>query len=283
MTEDTIEVDRDELEAIVDERVDERLQETKQRRSRRSFLASLAGAAGVGALGVNWIQEVTATDGSAVGQIGTPQNRVNVYAHTIGDSNNPVDEFYVENQYDVADQGQTINVDQIGADTASQVTFNDPLSTESLVIGGTLYEEDDNSPFTVDDATTATYTIAGDFDEILIIPQRTNVGFDEVQINGKTGDNYKIVDNSDSRSTGETEWLLNNRTRRIRLISIALLPGNADQVGLSVSHVYSSDAATVFGSYDGDAITSLDSITVSESGGASRGLDARVYGRSMNI
>jgi len=131
---DTIEVNREELEEIVDERVKKRLAEKETGYSRRSVLASVAAAAGVGAVGgYPFIQEVTATDGSADGRVGTPSSPVNVYAHSIGDSNNPVSEFYVENQYDVANQGQTIAVDQIGADTASEVRFTDPLSTDEIL------------------------------------------------------------------------------------------------------------------------------------------------------
>jgi hypothetical protein len=130
------------VERLIDERVEqqveEKLSQRKTRRSRRSFLASMAAAAGVGAVGVDWIRSVEATDGSAVGQIGTPSSKVNIYAHSLGDSNNPVDEFYVDQEF-VSDSQTNLAVDNISADSETEVSYNDPIGDAANPVPGTSH------------------------------------------------------------------------------------------------------------------------------------------------
>jgi hypothetical protein len=213
--------------------------------SRRQAMGALASIAGGATLATALTQAVAAdaSTSDGDGDVGQPGNRVDVFAD--------------------------------GVDATS-------VTTESLVIGGTLYEQDGNSPFTVSSSTSATYTISGSYDEVLIIPESTNFYHDQLQVNGITSSDYRILDNSDSRTTGQSEWDLGNFSNRSRLISIRRISRN-DVAGLSVTWAHDSTGQTVAGQCANTNITSLDSFTVIDSGGSSRDFRARVYGRVMNV
>ena len=83
------------------------------------------------------------------------------------------------------------------------------VSAGTLVIGGTLYEEDANSP----DGVAAgagdgdfTYTVAGDYNEIIIIPDRGRTRYDGIRVNGDSGTNYRYHDRADVRTDDATQW-----------------------------------------------------------------------------
>ena len=72
-----------EIKKRIDERVDERINELIQSRklTRRKALASAATLAGFGAAGYHWIGQAQASD--AVGQIGTPADRPEVFCYYV--------------------------------------------------------------------------------------------------------------------------------------------------------------------------------------------------------
>jgi hypothetical protein len=92
MSDNTITIDESDLEQLVEQKVQERAAETAEQTgtSRRRVLASLAGIAGAGALGYTGGQRVAADPSDAAGT---------VYFEQIGDSNNPVSELYVDQEF----------------------------------------------------------------------------------------------------------------------------------------------------------------------------------------
>lgn len=131
---ETIEISEDELEAIVDEKVEQRLEEERTQVSRRSVIGALAGAAGVGALG--WGAGSAAAD---------PANASGtVYFDQIGDSNYPVTELHVDKQinYNTDETFDNITVNStadltdvladtlLGADVSSNAVAERALETD---------------------------------------------------------------------------------------------------------------------------------------------------------
>jgi len=154
------------------------------------------------------------------------------------------------------------------------------ISTEELVIGGTLYEEDDNSPFTVSSQSSYTYTVANSYDEVIIIsPAKSGGAFDELQINGDTGSNYSYVDNGDNQTTGATAFAVPSVGTRVSYIQ---LRDNGFNVRMGLEFMGSDTGQTVGGengNVGGDGITQF---TVSDSGGSSNDwIGVRVFGREM--
>lgn len=104
------------IEALVEQKVqaevERRLQNNERGRSRRSVLASLAGIAGAGALGVYGGQRAAADPSQASGT---------VYFEQIGDADNPVQDLYVQNQTNYSETenitAEDIVVDFVGSDS----------------------------------------------------------------------------------------------------------------------------------------------------------------------
>ena len=82
----------------------------------------------------------------------------------------------------------------------------DAVSVESLIIGGTLYHEDDNSPFVDSSTQQATYNVAGDYEQVILIPDSAIVGHNELRINGDDNENYDYLFNDDTQTSNQTEW-----------------------------------------------------------------------------
>jgi len=172
----------------------------------------------------------------------------------------------------------------IADETDTQTTFGpDGISTpsleaESLVVGGTLYQEDGNSPINVAGTTSLTYTLDDPTDHIIIIPETTTVGFGALQVNGDTGANYDYVDNADTVTTGETDWdipqfpenseSLSIMSRRTNGIKFRAKPNRA-QSGLVI--------------YGGNTNVTSPITQFTFIGSQNRDLKARVYRREMNI
>jgi len=216
--------------------------------SRRQVLQVIA-AVGVGSIagGVSVSQLVSEAQAQAStsdgdGNVGTPADRVDVFADGIDAS---------------------------------------VIDAESLVIGGTLYEEDDNSPIDVTDTTSSTYTLSESSNKVIIIPDGSSdfAGFDQLQVNGSTGGNYDYLDNGDAKSSGQTAFQ-HEFWYQLQKITIAGQVGN--HVHVSFQNGTSNQGATVFGL--NDSITPpINSFTVSDSGGTPRDAKARVYRRVMNV
>jgi hypothetical protein len=157
------------------------------------------------------------------------------------------------------------------------------LSTDSLVIGGTLYEEDDNSPWTASAVSSDTFTLAGDYDEVIVIPQNDVVGFNQVRVNGDSTTNYRYVDNADSRTTGVSEWDFGSlRFYTTRLFGLQL-NSNLSSIQFYLQSAHDTTGATQAGRYVGSSNSAINSIVGVDSGGVNRDVKARVFGRSMNI
>jgi hypothetical protein len=177
--------------------------------------------------------------------------------------------------------GDRVDVFADGVDAAGPVEAPS-VSAESLVIGGTLYEEDDNSPFQPSSTSSATYTISGNYDEVIVIPERENVGFDQLRINGQSDGNYDYTTNADSQTSGATEWEFGQTTAWMRMLSVGRTAA-FDFAGVNVDWVRSGTALTAYGRYDNGVITSLDSLTFTRSTSGNESMNARVFGRAMDI
>ena len=154
------------------------------------------------------------------------------------------------------------------------------VSTESLVIGGSLYEEDDNSPFIASDTDSATYNIAGDYQEIIVLPDFESF-FDQIRTNGKTHEEYEYIDNGDQSTSSATQWDLNRFVFEIQWFQISQ-SATFDRHHLSVQWGTAETGVTVSGTHEvGDS--SLDSFTLLDSGGTDRDISARVFGRDMDL
>lgn len=151
------------------------------------------------------------------------------------------------------------------------------INAESLVIGGTLYDEDDNSPLDVSGTSSTTYTVGQDFDEVIVIPDMANPGFDELQVNGDTGSNYDYVDNSDTQTTGQTEFSIPFFGRMWYLT----VRDVSDRVRIGVALAHSNTGITVGGQNSNLGGNGINSLDFSDSGGSNRTAKARIYGRSV--
>jgi hypothetical protein len=153
------------------------------------------------------------------------------------------------------------------------------ISTESLVIGGTLYEEDDNSPFVASNETPATYQLAEPSPDVILLPDRDNpCGHDQIRVNGFTSTDYDVVDNSDATSTGLGQWNLSNPFRDFQSLQINNLLGNT--MRLSTQIMNAATGMTVGGIYSADA-SDVSQITIDRSDGNLSDSRLRVYRRDI--
>ena len=153
-------------------------------------------------------------------------------------------------------------------------------NVESLTIGGKLFEEDANSPFTVSAESSGVYTIDGEFQEIIIIPERDNPGFDQLRVNQIDSNEYTRTLNNDDRTTGNTEWDFSIRTENLRMIVVSL-NSRSSRANIRL-HPYLGDGRMVWGELQG-SVPSLDEIQLLDSGGSTQEFNGRVLGRVTDI
>jgi hypothetical protein len=146
----------------------------------------------------------------------------------------------------LGDGSQFHNVSSdVGVDTPA-------LATDKLVIGGTLYEEDDRSPIESFDFGNQV-SLANPAPEVLLLPSPDAESLYGIQANGDTGNNYDNVNNDGTTSTGSS--------------SFGIETGDAPPIKLRVGGVGGSSSLGLnYTVFPGGAVA-----------------DATVYGVNMNI
>jgi hypothetical protein len=152
------------------------------------------------------------------------------------------------------------------------------ISIESLVIGGTLYEEDDNSPIDVTNVSSTTFTLANSADDIIIIPEAGVGVHEDLQVNGDTGSNYDNTDSSDSETTGESQFVI-KRLRNRAFVQIS--DTRLGSVGFRAPPVASGPATNIRGE-NSNISAPITQFTISDSSFTSD-IRARVYRRAMSV
>jgi len=207
---------------------------------------------------------------------------------------------YDESTETVGDGNQSVNVRDVTLqdiiDTASGKTVYDSstetigdgtqtvdagsVNTESLVIGGTLYEEDDNSPIDASNTASVTHQMADDSDEVIIIPEKGFESFmDGLRVNGDSGDNYSTTDSSDSQQTGLTEFQYKSFHGWQYLV---LHSNTGDRI--AYGGVYADEFTGVGLRGHNDAVTPpISQFTILRRDGTQLDAKARVFRRVMNI
>jgi len=229
------------------EQLKERIAELEQHvyPSRRDVMAAAVGAVGYGAL--TGTASAAPSYGSSSGSVGT--------------SAEPLTDVFA----------QTARVQDMTVDNA--------LSAESLVIGGTLYEEDANSPLSASNTSSTTYSVGGTYDHIIIIPQHDNAGYNQMRVNGDAGSNYEYIDNGDAETTGATEWAI---PRQATSPWIDIFDDRKQQIRWSSSLGASATGQSIAGQ-NGNVSGPISQVTFLDSDGSPRSLKARVFGRVMSI
>jgi len=168
----------------------------------------------------------------------------------------------------------------ITADVDNSSVVTDSVSTDSLVIGGTLYEEDDNSPINVTNTSSVTFSLADSADGVLIIPQDDlSASFNQLQVNGDTGANYDYVDTSDAETQGKNQWDIPN-LQRVSKLKLMGVRGNKINFGLSLTGSFTAETDR---GENRNVTAPITQITLKDDGGVTRDAKARVYRRLMDI
>ena len=179
------------------------------------------------------------------------------------------------------DDGQS-QWDFVGNDISGVGAFDsESVNTGEVIIGGTLYQEDANSPFVVDDEESATYAVAGDYDELIIIPDREDPSHTNMRINEIDTEDYDYLKHNGTQVDGATSFdFLRIRNYQYIVLIHDQFPRDDDiRIG-AVSLSKSSDS--IVGGLLGSVGEGINSFTVFEDG-SSRDFSARVFGRSMDI
>jgi hypothetical protein len=189
----------------------------------------------------------------------------------------------VTTQGDITDGPNSTTVYDQSAETVgdgSTTADHAVVDTDSLIIGGTLYEEDDNSPFTFTGQVSGTYTVSGSYDVIVAIPYDMDSGGgpNELRVNGDSGSNYTYVDTADSQTAGASQWSMPRPFNYERLVM-------QDELGDRITfgaQLTGSGTAVGFRGQNKNVSGPITQFTVLDSGGSSRDLKMRVYGRDLS-
>jgi len=154
----------------------------------------------------------------------------------------------------------------------------DSVDTGSLVIGGTLYEEDDNSPINVSGTSSTTYTLADSSVKVLIIPQDQSF-MDGIQINGDTSTNYSNTDTSDTKSTGDSKFRLGALHHWEHIV---LSGEKGGRISYGGEYIDEFTGVNVRGHND-DISPPITQFTIRRGDGTNVDVKARVYRRVMDI
>jgi len=139
--------------------------------------------------------------------------------------------------------------------------------------------EDDNSPFTATNTASEQFTLAGDYNRVLLYPTNESVGHDQIRVNGDSGTNYLAIDNSDTNTSGQTEWPLGTNLSGFDSLELVASPRNG-RVALNTEPAISSTGVTVYGLNLSDTLP-IDTFTVLDSGGDPQSITLRAYGLSL--
>jgi len=153
------------------------------------------------------------------------------------------------------------------------------VNTDGLIIGGTLYEEDDNSPIDVSGVSSTQFSLANPSQEVVVLPQRDNDGFNQLRVEGDTDTNYDYVTNADSATIGDTKWPI-PRTHRISRLH--LIGSRNNEIRLSIVFGSRNTGETI-GAVNFGVNPPVSQFTFLDSGGSNQSLSARVYRREMQI
>jgi len=151
------------------------------------------------------------------------------------------------------------------------------LDTGSLIIGGKIYEEDDNSPIDVSDISSVTFTPAGSWDELIILDDHEGTGFNECQVNGDTSANYDYLTNADAQTTGASEWSIPRASERSRLHLI----GDRNAAIRFTTPLSSRNTGLPITGRNTNVGGDITQFTLKDGAGSNRSLRARVFGRDI--
>lgn len=151
------------------------------------------------------------------------------------------------------------------------------------------WEEDGNSPVTVTNASSASITLAGTYDEVVIrVKMEPPAGtFASVicQINGDTGTNYRQFNVDGTTNTGASKWKITQADDAAPIVAGAWITGRwgNEAVIRNPRGVLGNGSASMGHGGDNSAVTSpLDSITVSDDGGNTMdAITLEVFGRDI--
>jgi len=272
-----------ELEQTADD-LRETVEQLQQRRgpSRRDLLkVGSGGLLGAGLLASSQpVSAAPASSDTSAGQVGVAGDSEDVVLDQVfdpgGDEILNVDDAGGIN----AQFGRTWHFDDINLGSTLDLNGNDltgvqSLDVESLAVGGTLYEEDDNSPWEFT-AFSDTFNLSGTYDAVIIIPYEDDSSDNRIRINGDTGNNYDYVDTSDTKTTGDDQLFM-PKLAQVEYYYIHDLTGNSVNVGCQL--IGSITSSPLRGS---NANISGPISSVEFRSSSSRTVKSRVYGRSID-
>lgn len=183
-------------------------------------------------------------------------------------------------QFEETGNGEVVPIDGETVGDGTTSANHQSVSTDKIIIGGTLYEEDDNSPINVSSTPSTTFNLANPSAGVVIIPDRTgDAAFDQIQINGDTGNNYDIVNNADNETSGLSQWDV-QYWFRTEYYEIHIRDGVSSQLSVNIA---TSDTGQTVGGKNTNVTSAISSITFKDSGGSNRSGKARVYRQVMNV
>lgn len=146
---------------------------------------------------------------------------------------------------------------------------------------GTLYEEDDNSPLDNigNGSDSITYTISGDYDQIIVVFAMRTRGYDRLRINGVTTSDYKSLTADGTENTGLSQIDIGAQIQNtgFQLVSEPSL----NNVGVINHTVRKSNSRASSGELQDAPNGDINSFTLFDSGNNPREVRARVYGRDV--
>jgi len=172
------------------------------------------------------------------------------------------------NSINTADISAASQGDVLAKATAGDLTFNAPAQV--------TVSEDPNSPFKASNVVSKQFTVSNSYDVFYLIPERDNLGFDGLRLNGDVGTNYDYILNDDSRVTGDDRFDLKNPTRQIKTIKLAPSPA-AGAIGFGLESNTSALNAPVYGK-NNDVTAAIDTFTVIDSTSTQRSVSLRGVG-----
>jgi len=141
------------------------------------------------------------------------------------------------------------------------------------------YEEVANSPFVATNTASKQFTVAGDFDQLLLIPTADDPGHNVLRLNGDTGPNYQAISIDGSIDAAVNEILLG---LRLNLISRIVIKADFSGDGIAVSADPTGPDPDAVLAADNDAISPpIDTFTVDNNFGGTPTSKLRGFGLNL--
>lgn len=188
-------------------------------------------------------------------------------------------ESYITSGEALTDSGDVVVTDtQPGTMADGEVLVNSGGNLTGGATGGLPFEEDGNSPISVSTNDNYSYTVAGNYERVLVIVDANQfTNGNSIRVNNETSSNYNSIELDGNKTANSDKWVV-GPLERIFSFEIGVYQGEFGQsIAINVNSAQNSTSRFIYGTIT-NAGSSINSFSIIDTNGYSQDINARVFG-----